>query len=170
MPSRFSPLIRWALLVVLPLAAACARESGPSLAAPEALELARAHKLTIVDIRRPEEWRQTGVAQGAKRIDMRQPGGPKAFVEALVLRDDDTEELSQDAVEANRVGGHDCSLLFTFRPDARLLETFGGLVPLPGDLEYLPAVAFRNQQAALHQFLQRRLPSGKRAVVPFIGE
>jgi rhodanese-related sulfurtransferase len=82
MPNRFSPLIRWALLIVLPLAAACARESGPSLAAPEALELARAHKLTIVDIRRPEELRQTGVAEGAARIDMRHPG----FAEAVLAR------------------------------------------------------------------------------------
>jgi rhodanese-related sulfurtransferase len=82
MPIRFSPLIRWALLVVLPLAAACARESGPSLAAPEALELARAHKLTIVDIRRPEEWRQTGVAEGAARIDMRHP----QFADALLAQ------------------------------------------------------------------------------------
>jgi dihydroxy-acid dehydratase len=82
MPSRLPALYRWILLIVLPLSAACARESGPSLSAPEALERARAGNLTIVDIRRPEEWRQTGVAEGAARIDMRHP----AFVDAVLAR------------------------------------------------------------------------------------
>lgn len=83
MRSRFFRLFRWSWLVVLPLAAACARDSGPSLAAPEALELARADKLTIVDIRRPEEWRQTGVAQGALRIDMRDPNFADAVLASV---------------------------------------------------------------------------------------
>jgi rhodanese-related sulfurtransferase len=96
MPRRFPRLIRWALFIALPLAAACARESVPSLAAPEALERARAGNLTIVDIRRPEEWRQTGVAEGAARIDMRHPafanevlarvGGDKNAPIALICR------------------------------------------------------------------------------------
>lgn len=74
------------LSLFLPLMAACAPDGGPSLAAPEALELARANKLTIVDIRRPEEWRQTGVAEGALRLDMRHPGGPEGFARELLAR------------------------------------------------------------------------------------
>ena len=82
MPNRFSRHLPWALLVALPLATACARDSVPSLSAPEALERARSGNLTIVDIRRPEEWRQTGVAEGAARIDMRHP----AFADTVLAR------------------------------------------------------------------------------------
>jgi rhodanese-related sulfurtransferase len=74
------------MLMFLPLASACARDTGPNLGAPEALELAKTGKLTIVDIRRPEEWRQTGVAEGALRLDMRQPGGAQGFAQALLTR------------------------------------------------------------------------------------
>jgi len=55
----------------------------PELSAPDAHRGATTGALTLIDIRTPGEWRQTGVAQGAKRIDMRQPGGPKAFVAAV---------------------------------------------------------------------------------------
>lgn len=75
---------------------ACGRETGPSLTAPQALDMAQAGKLTIVDIRRPEEWRQTGVAAGAVRLDMRRPdfaaallaqaGGDRAAPIALICR------------------------------------------------------------------------------------
>lgn len=60
---------------------ACSSESvGPELEAPEALRRVEAGELTLVDIRRPEEWRQTGIAQGALRLDMRDP----RFVDLLL--------------------------------------------------------------------------------------
>lgn len=60
---------------------ACSLESaGPELGAPEALKRVEAGELTLIDIRRPEEWRQTGVARGAQRIDMRDP----RFAETLL--------------------------------------------------------------------------------------
>lgn len=68
---------------LLGLLAACAPEAGPGLAAPEALELARSGRLTLVDIRRPEEWRQTGVAEGALRLDMRRPDFARALLEQV---------------------------------------------------------------------------------------
>ncbi len=65
--------------------AACARhETGPEISASEAFQRVQAGELKLVDIRRPDEWRQTGVAQGAIRLDMRQPGGPQGFAEALL--------------------------------------------------------------------------------------
>ncbi len=37
----------------------------------------------MIDIRRPEEWRQTGVAQGAQRIDMRRPDFAQAVLQSV---------------------------------------------------------------------------------------
>ncbi|NTV95399.1 MAG: rhodanese-like domain-containing protein [Thiobacillus sp.] len=60
---------------------ACSLESaGPELGAPEALKRVEAGQLTLIDIRRPEEWRQTGIARGAVAIDMRRSD----FAEALL--------------------------------------------------------------------------------------
>lgn len=50
--------------------AGCTGESGPVLSAPEALEKLRAGEITLIDIRTPPEWRQTGIAEGALPIDM----------------------------------------------------------------------------------------------------
>ena len=59
---------------------ACSNESGPTLTAPEAFSQAQAGQLTLIDIRRPDEWRQTGVAEGALRINMVHPQGVPGFV------------------------------------------------------------------------------------------
>jgi len=68
------------ILLILGLAACAPSTAGPELSAPEAHKRAQSGQLTLVDIRRPDEWRQTGVAQGAARLDMRQPD----FVDALL--------------------------------------------------------------------------------------
>ena len=72
-----------AALAALFLLTACSSQAGPELSAPEAQQGAAAGSLTLIDIRTPGEWSQTGVPQGATRIDMRLPGGPKAFVAAV---------------------------------------------------------------------------------------
>ena len=59
---------------------ACSQDSGPTLAAPDAYAQTQAGQLTLIDIRRPDEWRKTGVAQGALRINMAHPQGPAGFV------------------------------------------------------------------------------------------
>ena len=56
------------------------RFAGDALTPPEALEAARAGDLLLVDIRRPEEWAQTGVPEGALPLDMRRDD----FTEALL--------------------------------------------------------------------------------------
>ncbi len=60
-----------------------AQDAEGVLAAPEALARQQAGKLTLIDIRQPEEWRQTGVAKGAKGISMRHPQGPQGFLQEL---------------------------------------------------------------------------------------
>jgi len=47
-----------------------AQASLPSLSVREAHEAAKAGKLVLVDIRTPEEWADTGVPEGAIKLDM----------------------------------------------------------------------------------------------------
>ena len=82
----FLPRLGFAfILAMLVSLGARAAEPGPNLSAPEAHELVQAGKMTLIDIRRPEEWRQTGVAQGAKRINMEHPDGLIAFLRQIAL-------------------------------------------------------------------------------------
>ena len=62
-----------------------AAEPGPDLSAPEAFAQVEAGKLTLIDIRRPEEWRQTGVAKDARRINMEHPDGLIAFLRQIAV-------------------------------------------------------------------------------------
>ncbi len=45
--------------------------SGDALGAVEAHQMAMAGHVLLIDIRRPDEWRATGLPQGARPIDMR---------------------------------------------------------------------------------------------------
>lgn len=58
--------------------------SGPTLTAPEALDKAQKGEITLIDIRTPQEWRQTGVAPVAHRIDMQDPQGPAGFANKVL--------------------------------------------------------------------------------------
>jgi len=71
-----------AALILLSISA-CSTESGPTLTAPEAFEKAQTGQLTLIDIRRPDEWRQTGVAPDALRINMVHPQGVTGFVQQV---------------------------------------------------------------------------------------
>lgn len=62
---------------------ACARDAGPSIDAPTAYAQAQSGALTLIDIRRPDEWKQTGVAKGALEIDMAHPQGTAGFVKQV---------------------------------------------------------------------------------------
>lgn len=53
--------------------------AGPILDAPSAHQKAQAGEITLVDIRRPDEWEKTGSGEGAVRLDMRRDD----FVAAL---------------------------------------------------------------------------------------
>jgi rhodanese-related sulfurtransferase len=58
--------------------------ADPDLAAPEANSATQAGKLTLIDIRTPPEWKETGVAIGAKQVNMAHPKGAEGFVNQLL--------------------------------------------------------------------------------------
>jgi rhodanese-related sulfurtransferase len=60
----------------------------PDLSAPQARQLQEAGQLLVLDVRTPQEWRQTGVAEGAARLNMRHPGGGAGFIEDLLSQVD----------------------------------------------------------------------------------
>src|SRR3569833_2586247 len=68
-----------AALALLSLGA-CSRDNGLTLSAPDAYAQIQAGTLTLIDVRTSDEWRQTGVAQGALRINMANTQGEAGFV------------------------------------------------------------------------------------------
>lgn len=78
---------RWFLTAIFMLVSvtAVAQVAGPDaeMSAADAYELVTDGKVTLIDIRRPEEWRQTGVAQGALRINMVHPKGLQGFAQEV---------------------------------------------------------------------------------------
>lgn len=76
-----------AALMLLSISA-CSQDGGPELSAPDAYAQAQAGQLTLIDIRRPDEWRQTGVARDALRINMAHPQGAAGFVQQVAAEVD----------------------------------------------------------------------------------
>ncbi|MBI5792758.1 MAG: rhodanese-like domain-containing protein [Rhodocyclales bacterium] len=75
--------LRGALLAAL-LACGAAAHAEPDLAAPDAAAAVAAGKITLIDIRTPPEWKETGVARGAQLINMLHPQGAPGFTNALL--------------------------------------------------------------------------------------
>jgi rhodanese-related sulfurtransferase len=75
---------RTLLAATLCLAAAGTQAQAKDISALEANAELQAGKVTLIDIRRPDEWRQTGIAKGARRVNMIQPGGAQGFLDALL--------------------------------------------------------------------------------------
>ena len=75
--TRLKTLLAGALFAVA--LTACAGERNGDISAAEAFALAEAGEITLIDIRRPEEWRQTGVAKGVNTINMLHPQGLPGF-------------------------------------------------------------------------------------------
>lgn len=83
-PSSSDRTGAWPLVGLVAMSVACSAGGPlPTLTAPEALDAAQAGELRIIDIRTPQEWRQTGVAKGVTRIDMRAPGFEQALLAAV---------------------------------------------------------------------------------------
>jgi rhodanese-related sulfurtransferase len=75
------------LFAALSLAAG-AVQATQTLSAAEALEKAKTGEITLIDIRTPKEWRQTGVAAGALTIDMTK----RTFVQEVLNAVQDNRE------------------------------------------------------------------------------
>jgi rhodanese-related sulfurtransferase len=82
MSSHRLSLVALAVFMLLTINA-CSQDNGPTLTAPDAYARAQAGTLTLIDIRHPDEWRQTGVAKGARHIDMTNTQGEAGFVQRV---------------------------------------------------------------------------------------
>lgn len=82
-PSFARFLVAVALLSLTGLASA-----EPDMSAPDAAAAVAAGKITLIDIRTPPEWKQTGVATGAKRLNMLHPQGAPGFASQLLAEVD----------------------------------------------------------------------------------
>jgi rhodanese-related sulfurtransferase len=83
--------MRWALhglLAVFLLAGAGAASAadGDILTAKQAYDKTEAGQVLLVDVRRPEEWRQTGLPDGGVPETIHREGGLPAFAKALLAR------------------------------------------------------------------------------------
>jgi rhodanese-related sulfurtransferase len=72
------------LIASLLIAASGLALANPDLTAPEAAAAVAAGKVTLIDIRTPPEWKETGVAKGAKLLNMLHPQGAPGFTNALL--------------------------------------------------------------------------------------
>lgn len=80
-------LYRYPLLLTAALLLnACLSEADSGLGPVVAHDQAQAGKLTLIDIRTPAEWRDTGVPAGAVRIEMKNPEGPGGFAEEVLAQ------------------------------------------------------------------------------------
>jgi rhodanese-related sulfurtransferase len=79
-----------------------------NISPPEAQKLVTEKKAILIDIRTPEEWRETGVAENAHKIDMNDPmflaklsaltGGDRAKPVALICRTANRTRTVQQAL------------------------------------------------------------------------
>jgi rhodanese-related sulfurtransferase len=56
---------------------------APIISADDALRLAESGQIVLVDVRSPQEWRQTGVPSGARTVTIHNPNGLVGFLEAM---------------------------------------------------------------------------------------
>jgi len=90
--SRAAGLFRGARRTLAAGLAACALVLGATggsvadhfvITAEEANFRTEAGELMLIDVRSPQEWRQTGVPRGARRVTIHDPGGLEGFVDAM---------------------------------------------------------------------------------------
>jgi rhodanese-related sulfurtransferase len=99
---RIPPLAT--LFTALLLFIGCSQAAGPSLSPTEALDEVKAGKITLIDVRTPMEWRQSGVAPMAHRIDIQDPNGTEGFVEKVLadVKGDKTAPIALICRTGNR--------------------------------------------------------------------
>ncbi len=93
-----------ALLLTAPSLAATAGE--PMLSAPDAHRLTTTGETTVIDVRSPFEWLQTGIPEGALAITIHDPRGEAGFVEAVLAAVDGDRNASIALICASGVRSH----------------------------------------------------------------
>ena len=73
-----TPLLLAVLLIFAPAAL-----SQTVVSPDQALQLARGGQVTIIDIRRPDEWRQSGLPAGTERAMVQLSRGPNEFLHKI---------------------------------------------------------------------------------------
>ncbi len=63
--------------------AAIAALDNRNISGAEALERSQRGEVTIIDVRSPQEWKQTGVPAGAHPVTIHDPQGLEGFVQAM---------------------------------------------------------------------------------------
>jgi len=74
------------------------------VSADKAFAMARDGQVTIVDVRSPTEWRQTGIPQGALTVTIHNPDGEQGFVAAMteILGGDKNRPIALICASGNR--------------------------------------------------------------------
>jgi rhodanese-related sulfurtransferase len=82
-----------------------AQQAGPQvIAADRAMSLAAAGELVVVDVRSPQEWRQTGVPASSLQVTIHQPDGLVGFVDKMneTLGPDHSRPIALICARGNR--------------------------------------------------------------------
>lgn len=79
-------LLAAAAAILLPIGPVRAQQPVPEITPTEARAQAKAGKIMLIDVRTPDEWRETGVAPGATPINLYHPGGAEGFVKEVIAR------------------------------------------------------------------------------------
>ena len=106
----FRVLVLTVLLVAGPLVGPTAAQeaardpTGEVIAADQAMQLAAAGEIVVVDVRSPQEWRQTGVPAGARLVTIHQPDGLIGFIAAMgdALGEDRSRPVALICARGNR--------------------------------------------------------------------
>jgi rhodanese-related sulfurtransferase len=77
-------ILRQSIFAIVLLTTTRLALADPDMAAPDAAAAAAAGKITLIDIRTPPEWKETGIAKGAKLLNMQHPQGAPGFTNALL--------------------------------------------------------------------------------------
>jgi rhodanese-related sulfurtransferase len=79
-------MTRFTRILAISMALAALPAQAQEMSAPEAYEAVRAGKLTLIDIRTPPEWKETGIAEGAALINMIHPQGAAGFLNEVLAK------------------------------------------------------------------------------------
>ena len=82
--STLAPMLAVLAVLVLTGPAGAVAAGHGVLSAPEARQRAERGALTLIDIRRPSEWHETGIAASALPVTMHDPQGPGGFLAAVL--------------------------------------------------------------------------------------
>ncbi len=86
--------------VLYPLTASAAETE---MTPPEVLDAVREGRVLLVDVRRPDEWAKTGIAEGAVPIDLRRDDFTDAVIAARAFDDQPVAVICARGVRSRRM-------------------------------------------------------------------